>query len=151
MRREDRKMDDGQTMELLQRGEYGVLSLIDPAGMPYGIPLNYTVIDGKIYVHAAVEGKKLLCVANNPKACFTVVGETEVLPDKFSTRYESVMVFGRASTVEPSEEKDAALLALVRKYSADFIEQGIAYINSSKIKTSMIRIVPKEITGKKRA
>ena len=151
MRREDRKMDDGQTMELLQRGEYGVLSLIDPDGMPYGIPLNYTVIDGKIYVHAAVEGTKLLCVENSHRACFTVVGETEVLPDKFSTRYESVIVFGRADIVEDLAEKDAALLALVRKYSADFVEQGITYINSAKIKTTVIRIVPTEISGKKRA
>jgi len=151
MRRIDRKMDEVQTMELLERGEYGVLCLIDPDGLPYGVPMNYALVNGNIYVHAAVEGKKLRCVEKNANACFTVVGDTEVLPDKFSTRYESVMVFGRASTVEPSEEKDAALLALVRKYSADFIEQGIAYINSSKIKTSMIRIVPKEITGKKRA
>ena len=151
MRRVDRKLDEVQTMELLQRGEYGVLSLIDPAGMPYGVPLNYAVKDGNIYVHAATEGKKLQCAAANPRVCFTVVGRTEVLPDKFSTRYESVMVFGRAAMVEPSDEKDEALLALIRKYSADHLENGIAYINNAKGKTVVIRITPEEITGKKRA
>lgn len=151
MRRMDRKLEDAQTWALLERGEYGVLCLTDPTGAPYGVPLNYAVVDGNIYVHSAVEGKKLDSVAANPRACFTVVGQTEVLADKFSTRYESVMAFGRASLVAPSPEKDAALLALIRKYSADYLEKGIAYINSDKGKTAVIRIVPEELTGKKRA
>lgn len=151
MRRADRKMDDEQVLELLQRGEYGVLSLIDPAGNPYGVPLNFAFVEGKVYVHAALEGKKLQCIGHNPSVCFTVVGSTEVLPDKFSTRYESVMVFGRATVIDPSPEKDEALLALVRKYSRDFMEKGMAYIHSDKAKTAVVRIVPEEITGKKRA
>jgi len=151
MRRIDRKLDDAQTMELLQRGEHGVLSMIDPQGNPYGVPLNYAVLNGNIYVHGALEGKKLQCVANKPNICFTVVGATEVLPGNFSTRYESVMVFGKASIIEASDEKDAALLELVKKYSADFMEKGIAYMNSDKNKTAVIRIVPLEVTGKKRA
>ena len=151
MRRSDRKLDEAQTMEILQRGEYGVLCLMDPAGLPYGVPLNYALLDGNVYVHAATEGKKLQCIANNPRICFTVVGQTEVLPDKFSTRYESVMVFGAASLLEPSTEKDEALLALIRKYSTAHIEAGIAYINNAKDKTAVIRIIPSEMTGKKRA
>ena len=79
-----------------------------------------------------------------------MVGQTEVLADKFSTKYESVMVFGQASLVEPSAEKDEALLALIRKYSANYLENGIAYINSAKDKTAVIRIVPELMTGKKR-
>ena len=151
MRRIDRKLDDAQTMELLQRGEYGVLGLIDPEGLPYGVPLNYAIVNGNIYVHAALEGKKLQCVAKNPDACFTVVGVTEVLPDKFSTRYESVIVTGKAAIIEPSVEKDEALLALIRKYSNDFMEKGMAYINSDKNKTVVIRIIPSIVTGKRRA
>ena len=151
MRRIDRKLDDEQTLELLRRVEHGVLSVIDHDGMPYGVPLNYAVMNGNIYVHSAVEGKKLQCVANKPKVCFTVVGATEVLPDKFSTRYESVIVFGRALILEDSEEKDAALLELIKKYSENYLEKGMAYINSEKSKTAVIRIVPLEITGKKRA
>ncbi len=151
MRRIDRKLDEAQTMELLQRGEYGVLCLIDPEGSPYGVPLNYAVVNGNIYVHAALEGKKLQCVAYCPDVCFTVVGLTEVLPDKFSTRYESVIVTGSAAVIEPSEEKDEALLALIRKYSNNFMEKGMAYINSDKNKTVVIRIIPSAITGKKRA
>ena len=151
MRRIDRKLDDAQTMEILQRGKYGVLSLIDPDGLPYGVPLNYALVEGNLYVHSALEGKKLQCVANNPNACFTVVGETEVLPDKFSIRYESVIVSGKASIIEASEEKNAALLALIQKYSADFMDKGIAYIHSDKNKTTVIRIAPTYITGKKRA
>lgn len=151
MRRIDRRLDDAQTMELLNRGEHGVLCLIDPDGRPYGVPLNYALLDGKVYVHAAIEGKKLLCVKHNPHVCFTVVGETEVLPDKFSTRYESVIVFGEAVIVGDENEKKAALLELIKKYSVGFMDKGIAYVNSDKDKTAVLRISPTEITGKKRA
>ncbi len=151
MRRVDRKLEDSLTMELLQRGGFGVLSVIDPQGRPYGVPLNYVVMNGDIYMHAAVEGKKLQCIAGNPSVCFTVVGAVEVLPAQFSTRYESVIIFGEAAVVGDEQEKRSVLLEFVRKFSAGFIEKGIAYINSDCNKTAVIRISPREITGKKRA
>lgn len=151
MRRVDRRMDDSLTMELLKKGGFGVLSVIDPEGRPYGVPLNYVVLNGDIYMHAAVEGKKLQCITGNPSVCFTVVGAVEVLSAQFSTRYESVIVSGDAAIVGDEQEKRSVLLEFVRKFSADFMEKGIAYINSDCNKTAVIRIVPREITGKKRA
>jgi uncharacterized protein len=151
VRRSDRQMTEAQVRELLQRGEYGILSLVDSIGNPYGVPLNYVALDGNLYLHAATEGKKLQCIEQHPQVCFTVVGETEVLGDQFSTRYESVMAFGPAVLVETGPEKITALTALVQKYSADFIDKGRAYIESAQSKTVVIRITPTEQTGKKRA
>jgi uncharacterized protein len=36
---------------------------------------------------------------------FCVVGRTQILPDEFSTKYESVIVFGRAIEVSDDEKK----------------------------------------------
>ena len=52
VRRRDRLMDEVRARELLRDSEYGVLSMIDENGIPYGIPVNH-VWNGEdsIYIH----------------------------------------------------------------------------------------------------
>lgn len=40
MRRQDRMLADGDTLALLKKGGYGVLSTCGKDGDPYGVPLN---------------------------------------------------------------------------------------------------------------
>ena len=150
MRREDRKMTDAEAQALLNRGEYGILATVDENGRPQGTPLNYVVADGCLYFHCAIEGTKLQNITANPRVGFTVVGNTEVLPDKFATNYESVMVAGLA-TVVGDTEKITALEELLHKYSPDFIESGRAYIERAKSSTVVVRIDIESITGKRRS
>ena len=150
MRRIDRQMSEAEAKELLGRGEYGVLALIDEEGRPYGVPLNYVYANDAVYVHCALQGKKLSAIAANPQACFTVVGNTQVLPDKFATNYESVMVFGPAAIVDAAE-KELALEAIIQRYSADFLEAGHAYIEKFRAATQVVKISIEHISGKRRA
>ncbi len=55
-----------------------------------------TDVGDVIYFHCAPEGHKLENLSGNNKVSFCVVGKTQVLPDKFATNYESVIVFGTA-------------------------------------------------------
>ncbi len=150
MRRIDRQMSEAEAKELLGRGEYGVLALIDEEGRPYGVPLNYVYANDAVYVHCALQGKKLSAIAANPQACFTVVGNTQVLPDKFATNYESVMVFGPAAIVDAAE-KELALEAIIQRYSADFLEAGHAYIEKFRAATQVVKIGIEHVSGKRRA
>lgn len=52
-----------------------------------------------------------------------MVGKAEVLPDKFVTKYESVIVSGEVEEVF-DHEKQTALEGLLHKYSSKFIEKG---------------------------
>lgn len=149
MRRKDRAINSEEAMELLVRGEYGVLSTCDQDGQPYGIPLSYCVIAGGIYFHAATAGRKLDCIAENSRVSFIVVGSTEVLPEKFSTRYESVIVTGRAIEVF-DKEKQAGLEGLVYKYSPGFVDKGLSYVASDEAKTRVFKISIESLTGKAR-
>lgn len=149
MRRSDRQMTQDEAMELLGRGEYGILSTIGEDNQPYGVPVSYALVDNSIYFHCATEGAKLDNILNNNKVCFTVVGLTNVLPEKFSTVYESSIVFGKATIVN-DEEKVFALKEIVKKYSHDFIAEGDEYINRAKDKTTVVRIVIEELSGKER-
>ena len=150
MRRVDRQMSEAEAKELLERGEFGILATVDSTGQPYGVPLNYVYFNDAVYFHCALIGKKLNDIAANPQVCFTVVGNTQVLPDKFATNYESVMVFGAAAIVEASE-RNAMFEALIQKYSAAFIEAGHAYIEKFQAATQVVKISVAHITGKRRA
>jgi uncharacterized protein len=147
MRRKDKAMQDGAIIGLLQNAEYGVLSTVDGNEQPYGVPLNYVLMNNCIYFHCALEGHKLDNLAANPKVSFCVVGRTKVLPAEFSTEFESVVVFGRASVIE-GEERYQALNALIEKYSPEFVSEGSAYIEKFDSQTKLVRIEIQQMTGK---
>lgn len=149
MRRKDRELGKEEILEILKKGEYGIFSTISQNGYPYGLPVNYVYTNGSIYFHCAVEGHKLDNIKNNDKVSFCVVGPTQILPDKFSTKYESVIVFGRAIEVS-GDEKNRALLELINKYSPDYIEQGKEYIQKKNKDSKVIKIKTEHITGKGR-
>lgn len=147
MRRKDKAMPDGEMIGLLQNGEYGVLSTVDGNGQPYGVPLNYVMINSCIYFHCALAGHKLDNLAVNPRVSFCVVGRTNVLPAEFSTEFESVIVFGRASVID-GEERYQALTGLIDKYSPEFVAEGSAYIEKYDSQTRVVRVTIDKMTGK---
>jgi hypothetical protein len=149
MRKIERKMNDMEARELLKKGEYGILSTCGEDNSPYGVPLSYVVIDNNIYIHCAGVGTKLDNIIINDKVCFTVVGKTEVLQEKFTTQYESVIAFGHAIKLK-EEEKVKPLMEFIRKYSPEFIEEGQLYIDRAKQITTLIKIEIYSFTGKHR-
>ena len=149
MRRSDRQVSDNAAVGILRKCEYGVLSSFNQAGGPYGVPLSYVYADGSIYFHCANEGYKLDNIAADNKVSFCVVGDKKTLPDKFTTSYESVIIFGRALIVD-GPEKQAALLALVEKYAPDYREKGRVYAQNSSEKTTVVKIAVEHMTGKVR-
>jgi len=149
MRKKEREISQEEAAAILDQGKYGVLSLVDADNTPYGLPLSYVYTDGEILIHCAPEGRKLDILRRNPAISFCVVGETTVLPEKFTTRYESVIAVGVAREL-PAGEKDSALLALVRKYSPEHEESGVAYIKSGGAKACAFAIHITALTGKAR-
>jgi uncharacterized protein len=149
MRRKDRLITNEETLSILKKGEYGVLSTVSPTNEPYGVPLNYCLINDSIYFHCAVEGRKINNICSSPKVSFCVVGKTEILPDKFGTIYESCIVRGSASE-SFGEEKELALQGLIRKYSGEFVSEGLKYIEKLRDKTRVFKISIESFSGKAR-
>ena len=148
MRRSDRMMNNEEALNVLVEGEYGILSTVDSGGQPYGVPLNYVVANENIFLHGANAGSKLDNIANNSKVCFSVVGKTNILPSKFTTKYESVIAFGDAALVTEEDEKIRILREFIKKYSADFIDEGETMIAKTIHRTVVVKIAVKNITGK---
>jgi uncharacterized protein len=149
MRRKDRQTTEQEARQLLSCGEYGVLSTVGSDGQPYGVPLNYAYRELCIYFHCATTGHKLENLADNQRAAFCVVGKTKVLPDKYSTEYESAIAFGRISEVQGSE-KARALLWLLEKYSPEDLDAGKQYIGQKGDATKVMKMDIEHLSGKAR-
>lgn len=118
VRRQDRLLDQPEATELLRRGEYGILCMQRPEGGGYGVPLNYVWDEADaIYIHCAPEGRKLHCLRECDRVTFCIVGKTQVLPARFTTFYESILLDCRARTGLTAEERRRALNHLIGKYS----------------------------------
>ena len=109
--------------------------------------MSYCYTEDVIYFHCALEGHKLENLRNNNRVSFCVVGKTEVLPESFATRYESVIVFGKAFELT-DDEKHKGLLEIVKKYSPGFIKEGLQYIENASHKAAAYKIVIESVTGK---
>lgn len=149
MRKKQREITKEESIKVLNDGEYGILATMGENGFPYATPLSYVYCNDAIYFHCAVEGNKLDNITFNEKVSFCVVGKTKVLPEKFSTEYESTIVFGRAFKIE-KEEKIEALRAIALKYSPYFTKEALEYIERAADATCVIKIEIDRITGKAR-
>ncbi|WP_291571261.1 pyridoxamine 5'-phosphate oxidase family protein [Clostridium sp. UBA4548] len=147
MRRSDKAISETEAIDLLTKGEYGILSTVGDNGYSYGVPLSYGYKNGNLYFHGATEGAKLENLAYSNKVSFTVVGPTKVLPSAFSTNYESVIVFGTAEFLQ-GEEKIEGLKVILEKYSPEFMDSGVKYINNDENKTKVFKVKIEKITGK---
>ncbi len=147
MRRADKQLSSKAALELLESGEVGIVSSVDADGQPYGVPVNYVVYQGCIDFHSATEGHKVKNFKANDRVSFCVVGKTKVLPEKLSTQYESVIVFGRISEKKGSQKSDS-LRALVKKLAPDHIPAGEKAIKNSFKVTRVFSISIDSITGK---
>ena len=149
MRRKDRQLAETDIKEILHKAAYGVLALVDGNNQAYAVPLSFVYFREALYFHSAAEGLKLDLVRQNPHAAFCVVGATAVLPEHFTTNYESVIALGKTVEVT-AEEKEAALEAFIEKYASDFKEKGLAYIEKAGSVTTVLKLCIEQCTGKAR-
>lgn len=149
VRRRDRLLSEQRATELIRIAEYGVLSMIDEDGQPYAIPVNH-VWDGEdsLYIHCAPEGKKLRAIAKNPNVCLCIVGDVNLLPSKFTTEYESVVIRGLARIGLDEEERMKALHLLINKLSPEYKQLGEKYTQASFHRTEIIKIEMLQFSGK---
>jgi len=150
MRRKDREITSvDEYIEILVNNNLGFLSTINEDSSSYVVPVNYFYEDNCIYFHSSKEGHKIDNMKNNPIVSFAVVGKNEINLEKFTTSYESVVIFGKASFIEDFDEK----LSILNKMMASLgrIVDVEKHYKPSVIQddTSVIQIKINRITGKR--
>ena len=150
MRRKDREKDTAFALEVMRDCEYATLATINPDGTPYCIPISPVVIGSTIYFHCALEGQKLTNINANNSVCISAVRHTKLVPQLFTTEYESAVASGKCSLVFDGDEKTMALKLICKKYAKDFMAQAMAKIAESLNRTCVCKIEVEKITGKAR-
>jgi hypothetical protein len=101
---------------VLTSAQRGILAVHGENGYPYGVPVNFIFLDGKIYFHCAKAGHKLDAVRADDKVCFTVLSEPVKNLGEWWNCFTSVICFGRISEVTDNQEKDRILRLIGAKY-----------------------------------
>lgn len=150
VRRQDRLLEESPARELLERGEYGVLSMADAEGGGYGVPISY-VWDGEnsVYFHCAREGHKLRATDRDPRVTLTVVGRTRLCPEQLTTGYESIILRGRIVRCSGERERMRALELLCRKYAPEHRLWRRA-AEASAERTEVLRMEVASMSGKQK-
>ena len=147
MRRWGQELPKEEAWALLEQGTSGVLALLGDEDYPYAVPLSYVVYQGKIYFHCARTGHKIDAIARHEKASFCVIAKDQILPEKFTTLFQSVIVFGRARVLTQPEEIRPILTALGEKYSPG--APGLSEeVDGSLHRVALIELTPERVTGK---
>ncbi len=146
MRRSGQKLTKERCYEILDGATHGVLALSGDGGYPYALPISFVRCGETLYFHSAAEGHKIDAIKRCDKASFCVVAEDRVAPEKYTTLYESAIVFGRIKIVADDSEKLSAIEALSEKYYPGGPHRKKALDGFDRF--VIIRLDAEEISGK---
>ena len=147
MRRFGQQLSHEACEEILQRATSGVLAVSGDDGYPYAVPLSYVYRDGRLYFHCAVEGHKLDAIRHSDKASFCVIDQDEVVPERYTTHYRSVIAFGRVRILE-GDEKRRSIEWLADRYAPGETERGRQEAESAWNRLCMLEMRVEHMTGK---
>lgn len=149
MRQEKQEIRDREAIRAIMAAARVCRLGLSDGGQPYVVPMNFGLGENCLYLHCAREGRKLDILRKNDRVCFEMDLLGEIKPGKrdcdWSTRYRSVIGFGRASLVEDPEERRIALDRVMAHYGAPGPHR---YEEKSLALTAIIRIDIDHMTGK---
>lgn len=150
MRRKEQEIPSGTDLEsILRRATVCRLGLA-VGDEPYVVPVSFGYQDGCLYVHSSPEGKKVEMLRQNPRVCFEVDVDEELVrksaPCSWSVRYRSVIGWGRAAFLTNMEEKQRALDVIMAHYGGATPGN---YTAKALREVAVIRIEVEEMTGKR--
>ncbi len=150
MRRIRQQLPMEEAEEILKSATAGVLAISGDNGCPYAVPISYVYADSKIYFHSAQHGHKIDAIRSNPKVSICVIDKDDIVPQKFTTYFRSVIAFGKARIIEDEAEKMSALRLLATRYSDDTVTPTMTdkEIAEGFNRLLMVEITIEHLTGK---
>jgi nitroimidazol reductase NimA-like FMN-containing flavoprotein (pyridoxamine 5'-phosphate oxidase superfamily) len=119
-------------------------------GEPYIVPLSFGYDGEALYFHTALTGRKIDCIQANPRACFELDCNVNLVTDnedacKWTFTYESVIGYGTLTELEDKESKVYGLNQVMRQYSG----REWSYKPSALGKARVWRLSVESVSGKR--
>ena len=148
MRRFKQLLPQKTAVDILNRNTSGTLALNGDDNYPYAVPISYVYADGKLYFHSAKNGHKIDAIKKHEKASFCVIDQDQIVPEKYTTYFRSVIAFGKVHFIEDMNEMRRIATVLAMKYSADFKDGIPTEIDSSIKNMAIIEMTIDHMTAK---
>lgn len=148
MRRKKQEMSESMNMKVLQDGTSGVLALLGDDDYPYALPINYVFHEGKIYFHSAKSGHKIDAIRGHDKVSFCVTDYEEIVPEKYTAYFRSVIAFGKIRILEKEDEIRHAIEVLAERFFPEDETGRREEIERSWDRLCMIELSVEHMTGK---
>lgn len=148
MRRKNQILSQQENITILQKATSGTLALLGDDNYTYAIPLSYVYHDNKIFFHCAKTGHKIDAINKHNKVSFCVIAQDTIVPEKYTTYFKSVIVFGTAHILENESEKRNAIEIFAEKYSPQQKEGRLKEIDREFKQLCMIELNIEHISGK---
>lgn len=148
MRRKKQELSEDLCLDILRRSTHGVMALLGDEGYPYALPLNHVLMNGRLYFHCALEGHKLDALQSYDRASYCVVDADEVDSQALSTRFRSVIAFGRARLLTDDQLKRRALIAIGERFAPQNMCKALLEIDESLHRTGVIEFSIEHLSGK---
>lgn len=155
-------LDEERILEILRTAHYGTLATCSGDGEPYCVPIGfaYDEASGNLLFHTANQGQKITNLARDNRVCFSIVGEANLVTEKFAATFQSLIIFGRFERVPDDEALDAAVI-FCRKFAPKATDQLLMEeIDDSNAMAEMMhkasdvmaiyRLIPSHISSKQR-
>ncbi|MEN8201841.1 MAG: pyridoxamine 5'-phosphate oxidase family protein [Bacteroidota bacterium] len=122
MRKKNQEIKDKQVLEeILSHAVIIRIAMVD-RGEPYLLPFNYGYRSNCIYIHSAQKGKKIDVLSRNPRVCFEVEQQADLvkgpLACDWSTLYRSVIGYGTIEIISDYAQKQEGLEIIMSQHGA---------------------------------
>lgn len=145
-------LNQEQIDKLLLSAATGSLATLNSDGSPYVTPVHFIYTNDAIYLHGLPKGQKIDNIKADPRVSIAVYEMDSLLldpnekPCDTNTKYESVIISGRALFIDDADHKKEVLKGIVQKYTPHLDQRELP---DSMVKgTAVIKIEIQEITGK---
>ena len=148
MRRFKQALTEEECVDILNKSTSGVLGLLGDDDYPYTVPVSHVYKDGKLYFHGAKTGHKNDAIEKHEKVSYCVIAKDDIVQERVTTYYQSVICFGKARVIEDPEEKKKAALLIGEKFAPDNKEGYMNEIRKLFNVMTVFEITIEHMTGK---
>lgn len=154
MRREERQIKDiNEIYGILDECRVCRLAMLDKQQL-YVVPLNFgyakTIEGFTLYMHGALQGRKIEVLSQNPEVCFEMDVEYGLYQAEqacaHSYGYASVIGWGRVEFVQESQAKAKALNAMMRQLSG---RDDFSFPPQALANTAVLALPARSFTAKR--